>query len=337
MLKRKNSGGLAAADAGAPGGRISVEDAPLPASGSAAIPTGSPELVERAIAVSAEWPGRLRDDEGAPGGLIELPRGIRTVVIGDLHANLENLIAILVHDGNKSDLDSGKAVFILVGDAVHDDRTGHMREQAGSIAILDYIFRLIVDHPKNVFYIRGNHDTFDHRLRKSGIAQGLEFRDALTAAHGEAFVEAVGRFWDSLPVFIIGEGFVITHAGPPRGGLVREEIVNIKRYPEKYHQLMWNRVNEYHGNPSPKEYGEKDVRLVLDLLNQSADTFFIVGHNPLWNDGNKIGVWMDVIGIRNHHILYSGSGSRAPYFILEGGKLVLKMAVEFEPEVYNFG
>lgn len=294
-------------------------------------------LVDKATETAGRWPGRLTDDEGKPGGLIELPKGQRPIIVGDLHANLSNLIAILDHDGNRADLDAGKASVLFIGDSVHDDRTGHMREMDGSIDILDYILRLIVEYPRNVYYIRGNHDTFDHRLRKSGIAQGLEFRDAMTARHGEEYSAAVGRFFESLPMFIIGPGFVMTHAGPPRGGLVREELINITRYPEKYHQLMWNRVNEYHGNPSPKEYGESDVRLVLQQLDMAPETQFIVGHNPLWNDGNKTGIWMNVIGIKGHHIIYSGSGSRAPYFTVENGALVVKMAVEFREEAYGYG
>ncbi len=317
-------------------GKSGILDGGSERSGSGA-PLEGVELVERAIAVSAEWPGRLKDDDGGPGGLIELPPNVRPIVIGDLHANLENLRAIIDHDHNRADFEAGNASLIFIGDAVHDDRTGYMREMAGSVAIFDYIIRLIAEHPRNVYYIRGNHDTFDPRLRKSGIAQGIEFRDALVAVHGEEFAAAVGRFFESLPVFVIGEGFVVAHAGPPRGGLVREELINIKRYPEKYHQLMWNRVNEYHGNPSPKEYGERDLRLVLDLLNLPPETHFIVGHNPLWNDGNTTGLWLNVIGIKNHHIIVSSSGSRAPYFTLEAGKLVYKFAIDFKPEVYNYG
>jgi hypothetical protein len=296
-----------------------------------------PALVERAIEVCGDWPGRLRDPEGQPGGLIMFPEDQRPIVIGDLHANLENLVAIIDHEGNREDLDAGRAALIFVGDAVHDDRTGHMKEMDSSVEILGYILRLIAERPRNVYYIRGNHDTFDERLRKSGIAQGLEFRNALLAAEGPDYVAAVQRFFDALPMFVIGPGFAITHAGPTRGGLVREELISIKRYPEKYHQLMWNRVNEFHGNPSPKEYGEKDLRLVIDQLELPPETVFIVGHNPLWSDGNKTGVWLNVIGMKNHHILYSGSGSRAPYFTVEGGELVVKMAIEKEPEVYYYG
>jgi hypothetical protein len=182
-----------------------------------------------------------------------------------------------------------------------------------------------------------NHDTFDPRLRKSGIAQGVEFRAALLKAKGPEYVAAVERFFESLPVFIIGDGFVITHAGPPHGGLVREEIIDIRRYPEKYHQLLWNRVNEFHGMPSPKEYGEHEIRLVLELLGLPEFTHFIVGHNPLWSDGGKTGVWLNVIGIKNYHIIQSGYGSCAPYLTFEGGELVVKLTLPEETEVYNYG
>ncbi len=295
------------------------------------------DLVNRSIQILDAFPGRIKDDEGRPGGLVELDANLRPIVIGDLHANRENLAAILAHESNSADLASGAAVCVFIGDVEHDDRTGYMKDMASSVAILDDLFRLIARYPGRVCYLRGNHDTFDDRLRKSGIAQGTELKMALTREHGGAYTDAVGKFFESLPVFVIGEGFVITHAGPPRGGLVREELVNIRRYPEKYHQLMWNRVNEFHGNPSPKEYGEKDLRLVLDLLGLPPETHFIVGHNPLWNDGNTTGVWQDVIGIKNHHILYSGSGSRAPYFTREQGRLVLKMALAKKAEVYDYG
>jgi hypothetical protein len=294
-------------------------------------------LVERVIEIVESYPGRPRDVDGSSGGLIEFPPGKRPIIIGDLHANLEHLRRILAHDSNLADLEAGRAALVLVGDAVHDDRTGHMLEMGGSVEILDAIFRLMVEHPGLVYYLRGNHDTFDERLRKSGIAQGREFRLALERSKGPEYAAAVGRFFEALPVFVIGQGFVVTHAGPPRGGLSRDEIVGIRRYPEKYHQLLWNRVNEFHGNPSLKEYGEKEVRLVLELLDLPADTHFIVGHNPLWNDGNRTGVWLDVIGIKNHHIIQSGYGSRAPYFTFRDGKLVVELTLPLEPEVYNYG
>ena len=295
-------------------------------------------LVERAIEIIESDPCRLRASDGGPGGLIELPRKARPIVIGDLHANLENLNKILDAGTNRDDLDNYRAVCVIVGDIEHDDRTGHMKEMESSVVILEALFRLIDRYPGRIFYIRGNHDTFDERLRKSGIAQGLEFKMTLLARRGAEYVDAVQRFFEALPVFVVGEGFVIAHAGPPHGGLDRQEVIDIKHYPEKYHQLMWTRVNEFRdGNPSPKEYGERDIRLALEMMNLPLDTHFIVGHNPLWGDGNTTGYWKDVVGIKNHHIIYSGSGSKAPYLTIEGGELVVKTAVPEKPEVYYYG
>jgi len=294
-------------------------------------------LVRYVIDCINNLPGRLADDEGKPGGLVLFPQDKKPIIIGDLHANVENLQKILDHGTNREDLEKKEAACIFLGDILHDDRTGYMKDMKSSVAILDVLFELFVQYPGQIYYIRGNHDSFDERLRKSGISQGVEFKKELIAQKGEAYAEAVGDFFESLPVFIIGEGFVITHAGPPRGGVVREELINIKKYPEKLHQLLWNRVNEFHGNPSLKEYGEKDIRLCLELLGLPLDSHFIVGHTPLWNDGNETGVWMNVIGIKNHHILYSGSGSRAPYFTFEEGNLVVHFAIPKPAEVYYYG
>ena len=299
---------------------------------------GSIQRVEQAINVLNGLPGRLADNDGLPGGLIIFPEKKRPIIIGDLHANRENLALILDHETNRADLEAGRAACILLGDAFHDDRTGHMKEMQSSVEILDDVLHLILQYPGNVYYLRGNHDTFDDRLRKSGIFQGVEFKKELVKQRGAEYAMTVEKFFESLPVFIIGKNFVITHAGPPRGGIVRDELVNIKNYPEKFHQLIWTRVNEFQGgNPSLKEYGEKDLRLALDLLDMPEDTHFIVGHNPIWSDGNTTGVWLNVIGIKNHHILYSGYGSTAPYITFIGNDMQVKNAQQKKPEVYYYG
>ncbi len=295
-------------------------------------------LIERAIEVVESDPYRPGDSEKRPGGLIELPKKARPIIIGDLHANLENLNRIFDFGTNRADLEAGAIECIIVGDIEHDDRTGHMKEMDSSLAILEELFRLLDRYDGHIHYLRGNHDTFDERLRKSGIAQGLEFKMLLLAKRGPEYVAAVQRFFEALPIFVMGENFVITHAGPPHGGLDRQELVDIRRYPEKYHQLMWTRVNEFRdGTPSPKEYGGRDIKLALEMLNMPPETHFVVGHNPLWGDGNTVGFWKDVVGIKNHHIIYSGSGSQAPFLTFEGGELVVKVGIPKKPEVYYYG
>lgn len=126
-------------------------------------------------------------------------------------------------------------------------------------------------------------------------------------------------FFNALPYFIIGPGWVITHAGPIRNGATREEIINIADNEDYKFQLTWNRLHEFRGTPNLKEYGESDIRAMLRMMNLPEDTPFIVGHNPMWNTGNRSGIWKDIIGIRNHIILYCSIGSRAPYLKIKNG------------------
>jgi len=275
---------------------------------------------------------RPKDRKGKPGGLIELTTKVSPIIVGDLHSCQENLEKIIAHNDNEKKLKSGQSVLILLGDTVHNDQMGMLREMESSLRILEYVFELLRKYGNSVLYLRGNHDCFDENLVKSSIRQGLEFRNYVREHRGEKYVQSVEAFFESLPVFIIANKFVITHAGPVRGGTDREELINIYSDPDKYLQLMWNRINEFRGTPSSKEYDEYDIRKTLEKLALPPKTHFIVGHNPLWNTGNTSGVWLNVLGIENHHILYSGANTRAPYLTFEKDRLIVHYAISSNKE-----
>ena len=62
---------------------------------------------------------RRSDSEGNKGGLLELPEHLVPIVVGDLHAQLENLLKILSENAFLEALQSGEAALILLGDMVH--------------------------------------------------------------------------------------------------------------------------------------------------------------------------------------------------------------------------
>ncbi|MCG8570208.1 MAG: metallophosphoesterase [Spirochaetes bacterium] len=291
--------------------------------------------LKTAIKLTNSHPQRIEDDEGNPGGLIDLSKIKKVpIMVGDLHGSYENIKEIVHHENNQKKLKNNEAVLIILGDAVHNDQTGYMKEMASSLVTIEYVIDLINVYKENVIYIRGNHDTFDDRLRKSGIAQGTEFRNHLLEHRNEDYVNLIENFFDCLPLVIIGKKYLITHGGPVRGGITREEIINIKKNDQHYHQLIWNRVHEFRGTPNEKEYGEKDIAAMLKKLKLPVDTHFIVGHNPLWHTGNTTGVWKDVTGIKNHYIIYTNLQTHAPYLTYENGELVTKFAISPKPEVY---
>ena len=82
--------------------------------------------------------------------------------------------------------------------------------------------------------------------------------------------------------------------------------------------LVWNRIG-----PCPAKYGQycvDDVRASLDNFGFREGGLFIVGHNPLWSQGDGSGLWLDV-GMKGHHIIYSGGLGSATWLSLEDGRL----------------
>lgn len=275
---------------------------------------------------------RPRDDDGVAGGLIELPATAYPIVVGDLHSCVSNLQEILEHNANAARLRNGKGVLVLLGDLVHNDQTGELREMYSSVETLEYVFGLFLKYKNRIVHLRGNHDSFNENLVKSGIRQGLEFYNCVVAERGEEYAAAVADYFDALPVCVAGESYLIAHAGPIRGGATRNELINIYSNEDHYWQIQWNRINEFGGTTSAKEYDGEDVRASFEKLGMKEGSQFIVGHNPLWNTGNRTGIWQDVLGIKGHHILYSGAQTRAPYITFDEGELAVNFAIAARQE-----
>jgi hypothetical protein len=278
--------------------------------------------LQDAIKNVRSWDPSLRPAASTkePGGLIELPKTERRefIIVGDLHANVRNLQAILKDRGNLEKVRGGKAVLLFLGDAVHSDKSGLTYAMDSSIEIMDIIIDLINECPRNVIYLLGNHDSFAPELSKLGIQQGLIYREALTKARGAAYVKLMQRFFDSLPLFVIHKSFLAVHAGPPRGGITRTELVNVRDFDNYLWQLTWNRLNETRSTPSMKEYGPEDLDEMRRLLGCPRGIPVIVGHNPMWKWGDADSVWIDALGCHDHVILYATLDTKCPYLSVQG-------------------
>lgn len=281
----------------------------------------------RALAAATEsilaMPGRPVDARGRPGALVELPALERLVVVGDIHASGPSLEAILRDSGIEDELRGGRARLVFLGDLVHDDRPGHLDRMASSVAMLGRLCSLISKYPEGVIWLRGNHDGFDPPLTKGWVHQGEAFRIEVEALGGAALRESVQVFFDALPLVALGESIVMVHAGPPRGGMRREDIVGALPGSSLAQELVWNRIAMVPGERG--SYSPDDVRGSLLAFGLEEGSAFVVGHNPLWSRGGATGLWPNV-GLRGHHILYSGALGHSPWLNMEGGRLVANFA-----------
>jgi len=260
--------------------------------------------------------GRPKDSLGNPGCLLELPDHITPIVVGDLHAQIDNLLTVLSENAFMDSLENGTAALIILGDAVHPETPGRLEEMESSLLIMDLIFRLKIKYPQHVFFIVGNHDSFQQELMKRGIPQGLLWKRHVIASRGEAYKEQLDLFYQQSPLLVLSPDFIACHAGPARRKISRQILVDAHQFPDIVHDLTWSRIR----TPAfPGGYTPGDVRQFRKGLQVSSDIPFIVGHHPYTRDGT---LWLNAGRINQHHIVFSARSDRVGIFTRIDGRMV---------------
>lgn len=258
----------------------------------------------------------LKDKQNEAGSLIKLPDHITPIIIGDLHAQVNNLLKILTENSLLDCLHANTACLVFLGDAVHSEISKEMEDMESSILMMDLIFRLKSFFPYNIFYLRGNHDSFDPELSKNGISQGLLMQKKLTELRGSRYAEMMLDFYNKLPYIIKNRYFFACHAAPPRKKATLEQLINLKENPEVLKEITTNRIQRPH---YLNGYKKRDVKRFRKSLELPKGTPFIVGHTPLDPFGS---LWKNVGNIKGHHILYSGHQEGLSALLVDGPNII---------------
>jgi predicted phosphodiesterase len=248
--------------------------------------------------------------------VVNLPDKMIPIIIGDLHAQVDNLLTLLSQNEFLESMGDGKAAVVFLGDAVHKEVDGEMDEMESSLLIMDLIFRLKLWFPQQIFYIRGNHDCFSEDIGKDGIPQGLLWDRAIRKTRGEAYKKEMDRFYDLLPYVALSGDFAACHAAPPKSKVTLDLLINIRRYPGLIVELTCNRL--YRPN-RPAGYTKGDVKRFRKSLKLAPDSDLFVGHTPLSRQDT---LWLDVAGIENHHVVFSGNTPWIGVFTRVGDRLM---------------
>ena len=272
-------------------------------------------LIEAVNTIMAQEALRPRDSRGLPGGLLQLPAQLTPIVLADLHAQVDNLLVILSHNGFLRAMERGEACMVILGDAVHSERDGALEKMGDSMLMMDLIFRLKLRFPEHFFFVRGNHDSFSEDIAKGGVLQGLLWKRALKKARGADYRRAMQRYYDLLPYVVVSPDFCAAHAAPPRTKISVDMLIEIHRYPGLVKELISNRMQRH---DRPGGYTKGDIRRLRKALGLPRETPFIVGHTPM--DQNDT-YWLNVGGAENHHVLYSAGESWVGAFTRIGGEM----------------
>jgi hypothetical protein len=275
-------------------------------------------------------PYRPKDSSGLPGGLIELPTEKIPIIVGDLHAQVNNLLKILSENKFLEGIESESACLIILGDAVHSELPGEMEAMDSSVLIMDIILRLKQLFPANVFYLRGNHDSFAADICKNGICQSSLFKKRLLELRGSEYVRQMEKFYDLLPYVIKSDRYIACHAGPPSRKTNRKEIINLRSHPEIAQEIISSRLKRSNYLAG---YGKVDVKRFRKSMKLPKRTPFIVGHTPLDGTGS---IWTNVGETKNHHIVYSGR-PEGPSMFIEINKRMIPLSYPAEPLINILG
>mgnify|MGYP001814435548 CR=1 FL=1 len=246
-------------------------------------------------------PLREKDSRGMPGGVVHLPKKMVPIIVGDLHAQVDNLLTLLTQNRFLEQMSEGKATMVILGDAVHSEMDGSMEEMETSLLIMDLILRLKLWYPQQVFYVRGNHDSFDEDIGKDGIPQGLLWAKALRDTRGEAYKKAMDRFYELLPFVALSKTYVACHAAPPKAKVDMDMLINIHKYPALITEITCNRLNRPN---RPAGYTKGDVKRFRNTLKLGGKAELFVGHTPLTRHDT---IWSNVGGIEHHDVVFSGN------------------------------
>lgn len=223
-------------------------------------------------------------------GLVELDPNMQTLVIPDVHSRRQELLQLLQQSdaSGVSNLDkvlSGRLQLVVLGDLVHsedssrwegivnelkaDRREALDRELADSLGTVALVLMLKARSPKNVHWLRGNHDAVKENVYKYtdyGGGEGALVRGYIEEKFGENFVDSYARLEKQLPLMARLKGrMLISHSEP--GASLSEEEVLVKTG-AAVHGLTWARENG--------TYSRQALKNILG----TEDGLYIAGHTP---------------------------------------------------------
>jgi hypothetical protein len=264
-------------------------------------------------------PWRRKDALGNAGAVVELPPQPAPIIVGDLHARVDNLLTVLTENAFLDALEAGEAVLVLLGDLIHSEEDGELEDMAASVLMMDLVLALKRNWPDRVVLLMGNHESFSPDVMKGGVPQSVLWERCLREMRGDEYVQEMALFYRGSPLVALSADFLACHAGPPRRAVGLDALIEAREQPALVHELTWNRLKTRHW---PGGYTRGDVKRFRKSLGLDDHLPFIVAHYPQSRDAT---VWLDAGDIPQHHIIYSARTDRVGLFTRVEGQLIAQI------------
>ncbi|MFP4302919.1 MAG: metallophosphoesterase [Spirochaetaceae bacterium] len=220
---------------------------------------------------------RPADEDGEPGGVVYLVRDIPTVVVPDIHARRELIIALMnlslrswgVELRLLEALAEAQAQIVFVGDYVHAEARAIQRwaqafeeyqggfkrheamdqEMVESLGVLQMVASLKDSFPLMVHGLKGNHENIANEHGEGNYPfRKFVLEGSMVAEYMERFYPGSGfssvyQFEKNLPLLAVGNRFLVSHAEPLRA-FSPEEVINYRGNEEVVAGLTWTANDE---------------------------------------------------------------------------------------------
>ncbi|HUI73175.1 MAG TPA: hypothetical protein VL354_21825 [Spirochaetia bacterium] len=247
---------------------------------------------------------RPPDDEGRPGGLVFLDRGLATIVVPDLHARMDFFLAVLGYEARKGCtvielLDAGGLQVVCLGDGVHAEGRAAQRWKAAqdefldefqdhrnmdeemreSLGVMEMVMEIKRRYPEHFHFLKGNHENITNEsgggnlpFRKFAL-EGAMVLEYMRQFYGSLLLSQYARMEKELPLLAVGPGFLLSHAEPATF-YPPSRVIRYRSDPEVVLGLTWTDNDE--AMPGSVE------SMLRYYLGEAAASkgFYLGGHRP---------------------------------------------------------
>src|SRR5574344_437972 len=267
-------------------------------------------LIKRTVAVITKEKEtyRPRDEEGAPGGLLDFTgkafAALPVIVVPDLHGRADFLINLLksalIEPTVLDALNDKRVLVVCVGDGVHAESRAYerwkqayqewdegnvagrsmMEEMHENISTMQGVMELKCAFPEHFHFLKGNHENIldtegggDHSFRKFAL-EGEMVRDFVEQVYGAAILTYESNFEKSLPVCAICSTCGISHA-EPFTAYKRSQIINYHKDPSLILGFTWT------ANGDAEDGSVEKLFRILNKKNKAGKPLWFGGHRPV--------------------------------------------------------
>lgn len=175
------------------------------------------------------------------GGAVEVPSRLTTIILPDLHAQRDYLVAALalpMQEASVFDLlQRGKVTVVCLGDGMHAEGRAQERwlqaerdflagakssasmqaELVESLGLLKMVMDLKVAFPNNFYFVRGNHEDMNPQspyAKFTRVGESNLVKHWVEGNLGKDFLRQWHACEQAMPLVALGGSFVGSHASP---------------------------------------------------------------------------------------------------------------------------